>query len=147
MKKIRVLVAILLCALLMVALMATALADGAETESAAVVTEFFSWATLATYAGAVLFATLVTQFVKKITWLQKVPTQVICYVVAVIGLLAGTYFSGALTINAVALCFVNGLVVTVAANGTYDNITVTTLSSLFQNLISDASNSDDESTG
>lgn len=80
--------------------------------------EFFSWGTLATYAGAVLFATLVTQFVKKITWLQKIPTQVICYIVATIGLLAGTYFSGTLTISSAALCLVNGMVVAVAANGT-----------------------------
>lgn len=89
-------------------------------------TEFFSWATLSTYAGAVLFATLVTQFVKKISWLQRVPAQVICYVIAVLGLLAGTYFSGALNISTAALCLVNGLVVAVAANGTYDNLKFST---------------------
>ncbi len=128
--------------------LATPVANEAEetaAEETTVVTEFFTWATLATYAGAVLFATLVTQFVKKIKWLQAVPTQVICYIVAVIGLLAGTYFSGALTANTIALCFVNGLVVTVAANGTYDNIAFTSLASLFQPLLSAEQSTDETS--
>lgn len=106
-------------------------------------TEFFSWATLATYAGAVLFATLVTQFAKKISWLQKVPTQVICYIIAVIGLLAGTYFTGTLTISSAALCLVNGLVVAVAANGTYDNLNTSILTPIVGQLISSEDKTED----
>ena len=90
-------------------------------------TEFFAWSTLATYAGAVLFTTMVTQFIKKASCLDKVPTQVISYIIAVIGLLAGTYFSGPFTLNNAALCFVNGIIVAIAANGTYDNIKFTSL--------------------
>lgn len=118
--------------------------ESVETEVMTPQTEFFSWATLATYAGAVLFATLVTQFVKKITWLQKVPTQVICYVIATIGLLAGTYFSGTLTISSAALCLVNGLVVAVAANGTYDNIKYSAPIAYGIEMIGEQADPDDE---
>lgn len=86
--------------------------------------EFFTWDVLATYAGATLLTTLVTQFVKQIRWLQNVPTQVIAYVIALLGLLGGSFFTvGYLTWSSALLCVINAVVVATAANGTYNNLT------------------------
>lgn len=84
--------------------------------------EFFTWDALASYAGATLLVTLVTQFVKQIKWLQNVPTQLIAYVVALLGLLGGTYFTVGLTWETGLLAAINAVVVCVCSNGTYDNI-------------------------
>lgn len=85
---------------------------------------FFTWEYLATSAGATLLVTMVTQFVKQIEWewFKKIPVQVIAYVVALIGIILGTHFTVGLTAESVCIAFVNAIVVTVAANGTYDNI-------------------------
>lgn len=85
---------------------------------------FFTWEYLATSAGATLMVTMVTQFVKQIewAWLKKIPVQVIAYVVALVGIILGTHFTVGLTAESVCIAFVNAIVVTVAANGTYDNI-------------------------
>lgn len=91
---------------------------GDETAAAA----FFSWATLATYAGAVLFCTIATQYLKSLEFMQKIPTQVTSYGVALIGLVCATIFSGQFTASGIVLCFVNAFVVALAANGAYDNI-------------------------
>lgn len=86
------------------------------------VAAFFSWATLATYAGAVLFTTIATQYLKNISFMSKVPPQVTSYAVALLGLLCATLFSGNVTASGIVLCFVNAFVVALAANGAYDNI-------------------------
>lgn len=84
---------------------------------------FFTWEILATYAGATIFTTMVTQYVKQIPFLQAIPTQVISYIVAILGLLLGTYFTVGLTVENACLCFANAIVICVAANGSYDNLT------------------------
>lgn len=85
--------------------------------------EFFTWPVLATYAGAVLLTTLVTQFVKQFRFLQRIPTQVISYLIALIGLLGGNYFTTGLTLESALLCCINAVVVATAANGTFNNLT------------------------
>lgn len=84
--------------------------------------EFFTWATLMTYAGATLATTLVTQLLKGIGFIDRIPTRIFSYVVALIILLASTFFTGAMTWNAAALCVVNAVVVSLAANGAFDAV-------------------------
>ncbi len=84
--------------------------------------EFFTWAILATYAGATLATTLVTQLLKGIGFIDRIPTRIFSYVVALIILLAATFFTGALTWNTAALCVVNAVVVSLAANGAFDAV-------------------------
>ena len=84
--------------------------------------EFFTWSTLMTYAGATLATTLVTQLLKGIGFIDRIPTRIFSYVVALIILLAATFFTGALTWNAAALCVVNAVVVSLAANGAFDAV-------------------------
>ena len=84
--------------------------------------DFFTWAILATYAGATLATTLVTQLLKGIGFIDRIPTRVFRYVVALIILLMATFFTGALTWNTAALCVVNAAVVSLAANGAFDAV-------------------------
>lgn len=86
--------------------------------------EFFTWAILATYAGATLATTLVTQLLKGVGFLDRIPTRIFSYTVALIILLAATFFTGALTWDAAALCVVNAVVVSLAANGAFDAVSM-----------------------
>lgn len=84
--------------------------------------EFFTWGTLATSAGATAVTALITQVFKGIRVIEKIPTRLFSYIVALGVLLAGTFFSDALTLESGALCLINAVVVSLAANGAYDGI-------------------------
>ena len=86
--------------------------------------EFFTWQYIATLGGATVLTTLVTQFVKKISWLQKIPTQVIAYLIAVIAMETANYFTNGLDVSTALLTLLNAILVTAAANGTYDDLTM-----------------------
>lgn len=104
----------------MCVLAAPALADAASDEP--VTQEFFTWASLLTYAGAVLATTLITQLLKGASFIGKLPTRLFAYIVALVVLVAATFFTGALTIESAALCLVNAAVVALAASGAFDAI-------------------------
>lgn len=82
--------------------------------------EFFTWAMLGTYAGAVLVTTIVTQFLKGIGPIDRIPTRVFSYVIALIVLLAAQWFNGAWSVQEAALCVLNAVLVSLAANGGYE---------------------------
>ena len=82
--------------------------------------EFFTWAMLGTYAGAVVAVTLITQLIKEWGIFKKVPTRLVSYVIALVVLLAAASFNGALTVADGALCLFNAVVVSLAANGGFD---------------------------
>ena len=82
--------------------------------------EFLTWQMLATYAGATIFTGIVTQFIKGASFLQKVPTRLMSYIIAAVALIAGTAFTAGLTIESGALCLVNAFVVSLASNGGYE---------------------------
>lgn len=85
--------------------------------------EFFTWTMLATYAGAVMATTLVTQLLKGVGFISKIPTQIFSYVVALVILLAATFFGGQWTWPDAALCLLNAVVVSLASNGAYEAMT------------------------
>ena len=85
--------------------------------------EFFTWTTLATYAGATLATSLITQLIKGVGFIDKIPTRITSYAIALVVLLAATFFTGGLTLEAGALCVINAVVVSLAANGAYDAVT------------------------
>ena len=82
--------------------------------------EFFDWGMLATYAGALAATGIVTQFIKG--WFPNVATQVVSYVVALVVLLAASFFTGTFTAESAALSVINAIVVSLASNGTYEFI-------------------------
>ena len=84
--------------------------------------EYSAWTTLATYAGATLATSLITQLIKGLGFIDKIPTRITRYAIALVVLLAATFFTGGLTLEAGALCVINAVVVSLAANGAYDAV-------------------------
>ena len=64
-----------------------------------------------------LVVTLITQFTKD--WI-KIPTQLFSYIVSVIVLVSSSIVSGSADFANIALCLVNGVVMSLADNGTYE---------------------------
>lgn len=87
--------------------------------------EFFTWAALGTYAGAVLATTLVTQLLKGVGFISKIPTRVFSLIVAAIIMLAATFFNTGLTLSNGILCIINAVVVSLASNGAFDAVSST----------------------
>lgn len=82
--------------------------------------EFFTWETLLTYSGATLVTTLITQLLKGVGFIDKLPTRVFSYIVALAVMLLALIFTGTLTLASAGLCIVNAVVVSLAANGAFD---------------------------
>ena len=55
-------------------------------------------------------------------FIDKIPTRITSYAIALVVLLAATFFTGGLTLEAGALCVINAVVVSLAANGAYDAV-------------------------
>lgn len=82
--------------------------------------EYFTWAMLATYSGAILAVALITQFIKGLGFIDRIPTRVTAYFVAVVVMIAALIFTGSFSWSGLALTFINAVVVSLAANGTHD---------------------------
>lgn len=82
--------------------------------------EFFSWQTLATFAGCAAATAIVTQFLKET--FQKLPTQWLSYIIATVILFAATYFTGTLTASSAAIIPLNAILIALASNGAYSAV-------------------------
>ena len=85
--------------------------------------EFFTWSALGTYAGATLAVTLITQLVKGVGWIEKLPTRITSYLVALVVLIAAAAVAGELNWSTAGLAVINAVVVSLAANGAFDGVT------------------------
>lgn len=83
--------------------------------------EFATWASLGTMAGAVAFVTVVVQYIKApLDKVWKIPTRAVVYALSLGVLLAAQGFTGGLTGESAALCVVNAVVVALASMGAYE---------------------------
>lgn len=82
--------------------------------------EFLTWDYLLTFSGCVGATAILTQFVKKAAFLQKIDSQFISYMIAVVILVIAQVATGTISWGLVALDIFNGVVVSFAANGVYD---------------------------
>jgi len=82
--------------------------------------EFYTWAMLATSGGCLLATLGVTQFVKPI-WPQKIPTQYLSYLIALIVLLLANVFMGTFSLDTAVISVFNAVVIALAANGAFNN--------------------------
>lgn len=80
---------------------------------------FFDWAYLGTFAGAVTAVTLLTQLTKGIPYINRIPTQLWSYVLAAGILLLSMAFGGEATGANAILCLFNAALVALASNGGY----------------------------
>lgn len=85
--------------------------------------EFFTWEMLGTYAGCTAAVSIITQFIKGVPGVVKIPTQVVSYVIALVVMLCATGFTSGLTPDGIMLTVFNAAVVSLASNGTYAAVT------------------------
>ena len=106
-----------LCLILMLALLipVAALAEGELP------TDPFTWAQLATIAGATLATVLIVQLLKlPLDKIWKIPTRIVVYFIALVILLLATFFTDGLTVQTGLLTAVNAVIVALAAMGAYE---------------------------
>lgn len=84
--------------------------------------EFFDWTMLGTYAGAIMAVSVITEIIKDIPGVKKVPTQLMSYVLAFIVLICAMFFSGGFTAQNAVLALFNAALVSLGANGGYEAI-------------------------
>lgn len=82
--------------------------------------EFFTWETLATFAGCSAATAIITQFLKNI--FARLPTQWLSYIIAVVILYLATFFTGGMTGAAAAIIPLNAVLVSLASNGAYSAV-------------------------
>lgn len=80
---------------------------------------FFDWSYLGTFAGALAAVALITELIKDLPALKKVPTQFVSWVLAFAILILAQLFTGTLSAQNAALSVLNGAMVSLAANGGY----------------------------
>lgn len=80
---------------------------------------FFDWAYLGTFAGALAAVALITQMIKNLPGIKRIPTQLMSWILAVIVLIMAQWFGGTLDAQNAVICLFNGAMVSLAANGGY----------------------------
>lgn len=80
---------------------------------------FFDWTYLGTFAGALAAVALITELIKELPALKKVPTQFVSWALAFVILILAQLFTGTLSAQSAVLCVLNGAMVSLAANGGY----------------------------
>lgn len=81
----------------------------------------FSWEQLATIAGATLATLLIVQLLKlPLDKVWKIPTRIVAYLIALVVLIAATYFTQGLDWSKVGLCVLNAVIVALSAMGAYE---------------------------
>lgn len=84
---------------------------------------FFTWEALGTYAGATVAVMVIVQFTKELPGIVKIPTRAWAYIVSALLLVLSAVFSAQpITPAMVILCFVNAVIVAMAACGGYDTL-------------------------
>lgn len=81
---------------------------------------FFNWTDLGTLAGATAAVGFITQITKNIHWINKIPTQLWSYIIALALLIVSQAVAGGLTAAAAGLAVINAAVVSLSANGAYE---------------------------
>ena len=83
---------------------------------------FFDWNMLGTYAGATMAVGVITEIIKDVPGVKKIPTQVVSYVLALIVLMLAMVFGDGFTAQGAALAVFNAALVSLGANGGYEVI-------------------------
>lgn len=122
MKKFRRIMFVIALALFATLMLGMCFAEEINAEPA-LPAEFFTWDNLGTYAGAAALVALITQLTKELRYINKIPTQVWSYILAVVILIASQIFTGTLTGSSAALALANAVLVSLASNGGYSLIT------------------------
>ena len=84
---------------------------------------FFTWGDLVTYGGAVMAVLIITEFTKDLPGIRKIPTRIWAYLVAlVLRVPAAVFTADTIRAEDVLLCLVNGVLVAMAAVGSFHSV-------------------------
>ncbi len=75
---------------------------------------------LGTYAGTLGMVLILTQLTKELSFIQRIPTQLYSYLVALVVMTVTAVFGGRTAAADLVLVFINAAVVALSANGGYD---------------------------
>ncbi len=82
--------------------------------------QFLSWSDLASYGGAVMAVLIITEFTKDLPGIRRIPTRLWAYLIALVLLVTAAVFTAdKVRAEDILLCFVNGVIVAMAAVGSY----------------------------
>lgn len=82
--------------------------------------ELMSWDNLITYAGLVPAVAIITQFIKELGFIKKIPARIVSYVIAFVVMVVASLCTNTFTWQSFALTFINAVFISLAANGAYD---------------------------
>lgn len=83
---------------------------------------FFTWKMLLTSSGAAAATALITQLVKELPWVRKLPTRVLSYFIALAVMLLAAAATGCARWDEYAMAAINAVVTALAANGAFDAV-------------------------
>jgi len=83
------------------------------------ITQFVSWESLSTYGGALIMVGIITQFVKDVGFVKKMPTQLVTYILSFIVLIVAQTFLGTLDLAVTVATIFNAILVSIGSNGGY----------------------------
>ena len=84
--------------------------------------EFFDWSMLGTFAGVTAAVGVFTQITKNIPGINKLPTQVWSYIIALVTLTLALVFGPGFTAEGFVLAVFNAGAVSLASNGGYEGM-------------------------
>ena len=91
------------------------------TAEGAIPSDPFTWAQLATVAGATAAVLLIVQLLKlPLDKVWKIPTRAVVYVISLVILLLATIFTEGITLQTGLLTALNAVIVALAAMGAYE---------------------------
>lgn len=82
--------------------------------------QFLTWEMLGTYSGTLGMVLILTQLTKGLPGIQRVPTQLYSYLIALIVMTVTAIFGGRTAASDFVLLIFNAAVVALSANGGYD---------------------------
>lgn len=81
---------------------------------------YLTWAEIGTISGCTVATALITQYVKSM--FDKMPTQLLSYIVALILIIGSSVFAGEITWESVCIAPINAIIVSLASNGSFDAV-------------------------
>ena len=85
--------------------------------------ELFNWNLLGSYAGVTLAVAVLTQITKGIPFVERMPTQLWSYALALVTLLVTAAFGSGLSPQSAVLALINAALVSLSSNGGYAAVT------------------------
>ena len=85
--------------------------------------ELIEWSYISTFAGCLAIVMAITEVIKNIGFIKKIPTQITSWVLAFAILILAQVFTGDISASSAVLALINSVFVSLTANGGYEAIT------------------------